>query len=709
MLRISSFSPLKRLIEAEAGNLVLWVPVFFGAGIAIYFALPFEPPVWLGAAVAVLLAILAISARNKPVRIALVMSMLICAGFSAASARTAALDIRTLTHKTRPIVIEGVIDAVEPARGRARVVLVDASDVAGRTHIPSRIRVSIPDPNRILAPGQRLRMRAVLRPPPPPIMPGAFDFQRKAYFDALGAYGYAMGAAVIVAENDPAGPDSLSRAIGNARRAITARVHAIAPDDPAAAVAAALLTGHRGFIDDATLDAMRDAGIAHLLAISGLHIGLVAGLVFAAVRAAIALIPRLALRFDGKKVAAACAIPAAAGYAVLAGFTVPTERALLMTGLMLTGILIDRRVLSLRTVALAALLILTTAPESLVSPGFQMSFAAVTALIAAYGWARDRRRRAGSDPRKGTIRRTLRYFFGVSATTVIAGCATAPFAIYHFQHVSAFGAIANLGAVPLAALWVMPMGLLTLATMPLGLHGVFAAAMIEGTSLILAVARWAQGIPLAAGDPAAPPVWGLACIVVGGLLLALFRSHARWIGVPVLAAGLAAPLFVTPPDIIVDGQARVVAVRGASGTLMLSSKRSARFETAGWQRRGGEGDRPTSAWPQDPETKVAGLRCDARGCLLSRHGVKIGIATDTASLADDCRLSGFIVALVPLPRSCGPPLGRIDRFDLWRAGTHALWIEKDGTVRIESVNGVRGRRPWTDAPESVVSIRDKAL
>ncbi len=697
-----AFENIKSAWMAERPQWALWLPVGIGAGVALYFALPTEPPSYLGAGASTIGLICLVQVQRDLLRIIAAGLLSVALGFTCAAWRTASVAAPVLDKRTGPLRISGTVEQVELSPSGARVVLSAPSFKSGRVrNPPAKIRLSVRGENSNiegLLPGDRIRATAILRPPPPPTMPGAFDFQRRAYFLGLGAYGFVLGDVEIV-ENDARAPPMtvrVRRAIETVRLQISRRVHGMQQGD-AGAVAAALLTGHRGYIGDHVLRVMRDAGIAHLLAISGLHIGLVAGFVYAAVRLGCAAVPRVGLRLNGKKLAAALAIPAALGYAVLAGFTVPTERAFLMTGLMLAGVLIDRRALSMRSVAWAAAVILVCRPESLIGPGFQMSFAAVTALIAAYSALSDWRRRRGNTSTPGPAGRFGRYLAGVIVTTVIASAATAPFAIYHFQHAAAFGLLANAVAVPLAALWVMPAGIITLSAMRFGMDALPLSVMCAGIEGILSSAGYLAGLPGAAFDLPAPPVWCLALTSIAGLWLALWRSKWRFFGFPVLALGLAGPIFATAPDIIIDGDARLIAVLHRDAAYLTSSGRRARFEAEAWRQRMGQ-SADSAVWRADAEAAQGRLRCDAQGCTVTVGQGLVAISTDAATLADDCRKSRMIVATVPVRRDCRPPWGIIDRFDLWRYGTHAITFT-DANPVVRTVNGERGRRPWVNWPD----------
>ena len=563
------------------------------------------------------------------------------------------------------------------------------------------IRLHRPGPG--LAPGRWLGVRAVLRPPPPPSAPGAYDFQRRAWFAGLGAVGYALGTPRAAPVPPGAETGGLRRWLAGLRQDIAERVRA-ALEGETGAVAAALLTGKRGAIPSMVLEAMRGSGLAHLLAISGLHIGLVAGIVFFGARAALALVPALALRMPIKKWAAAAALLAAFYYLFLAGATVPTQRAFLMIGRMLLAVLTDRTAITMRPVALAAVVVLALAPEALLSASFQMSFAAVIGLVAGYEALAPRFRawrRAGDGLRAGGWRAARLYLSGVAITTMIATVATAPFAIYHFNRLAAYGLAANLFAVPITGLWIMPWGLLACLVLPLGAEGVALVPMGWGIDAVVTIARTVSGWPGAVRVVPALPTVGLVLIAFGGLWLCLWRRPWRLLGVVALAAGFAAIALARPPDVLVTGDAKLVGVRAQDGGYMLSSRRAARFSAERWLARAGERD--ALAWPASGASPDGRLRCDTLGCIYRKDGRRLALILDSRAIPEDCHTAEVVLATVPIRPACPVPNHVLDRFDLWREGAHAIWIDAGG-VRIETVAGWRGTRPWV--PRRGIGERD---
>lgn len=360
------------------------------------------------------------------------------------------------------------------------VIAVDDIEDLAPEQQPHRVRLSLRTRGVAPVPGLAVRVRAVLMPPPEPAAPGAYDFARALYFKGIGVVGYAVGGLEV---RESAAPSSsvVAERIAAIRLGVASRIVAAMIDendqdidDQAAQVAVALLTGLRGRLSDETLSALRDAGLAHLLAISGLHLGLIAGILFFTVRLLLALNEPVALRYPIKKWAAIAALIGAFGYLLLTGATIPTQRAYIMVSLILFAVLIDREAVSMRPVAWAAVVVLVFRPESLLGASFQLSFAAVTALVAFYEWLRARST-FRSKPSLGA-RWVMLYFAAVMATTIVASLATAPFAAYLFNRVAVAGLIANLIAVPPTALWIMPWGLAAMVLMPFGLEALAAGA-----------------------------------------------------------------------------------------------------------------------------------------------------------------------------------------------------------------------------------------
>jgi competence protein ComEC len=725
---------LSESVAAERERWSLWLPVGLGFGIAFYFLLPAEPPLWPGIAAALAGAVLVVTgvragrreAQGRPVLVATgFAAALIGAGVAVAALRTMQVEAPILERRFGPEDVGGRIAYLEAARKRPRVVLERVSAAGLEPEgTPRTVRIRLIGHEPVLSVGEWISVWAVLRPPPGPAAPGAFDFQRHAFFQGIGAVGYALGRAhaadPLSAGGDGDRPgtgedvdaeagDIEERDLGAAgeswrlwlpalRQDVAARVLG-AIGGAEGAVAAALMTGERGAIPPKVIAAWRESGLAHLLAISGLHMGLVTGILFFSLRALLALIPPLALRFPVKKWAAVAALSGAFGYLAITGATVPTQRAFVMVALVLLAVLADRTAISMRLVAWAALVVLVLRPESLLGASFQMSFAAVVALVAVYEEATRTVPARGllhrwrwSDDDGRSWRRCLGFYVvGVALTTVIASLATAPFVVYNFNRFAAYGLAANMLAVPLTALWIMPWGLVAFLLMPLGLEGAALAPMGWGIGAVNWVAETVSSWPGAVVRVPAMPAAGIALVALGGLWLCLWRQRWRFLGLAAIAMGLASVPSSRPPDILVDGDAKLMAVRGEDGALALSSKRRARFRGEVWLRRAGQ--EHGAPWPRDGISADGRLACDALGCIYRAHGRTVALVSDERALAEDCGIADLVVSLVPVRGDCPAPQGVVDRFDLWRHGGHAIWVSAE-EIRVETVRAWQGDRPW---------------
>ncbi len=325
----------------------------------------------------------------------------------------------------------------------------------------------------------------------------------------------------------------------------------------------------------------------------------------------------------------------------------------------------------------------------MLGPSFQMSVAAVIALVAAYEAARPRLAEWRQGAGWGGL--LLLYLAGVLLTTAVASAATAPFALYHFQRLASYGLAANLAAVPLTAFWIMPWGLVAYLLMPFGLEGLALTPMGWGVAVLLWIARLAADMPGAALLVPAMPAWGLAVVAAGGLWLCLWQRRWRLLGVAAIAVGLTSIAAAPRPDILINHTGSLMAVRDADGGLAVSSNRRDRFVRDMWLRR--DGQAVAAAWPREGASADGRLMCDPLGCLYRRDGHTVALVRDPRALAEDCAVADVVVASVPVPWFC--PAGTVvDRFDVWRHGAHALTFTRRGVV-VDSVGRSNGDRPWT--------------
>lgn len=673
---------------AEGDRWLLWVPVMLGLGIGLYFALPVEPSIALSLSLfAAAASAIAFCGRSLALRITVVGLTLVFAGLVLAQQRAERVAAPVILEKSRSVAVTGRARSVEMLATKGYRLTVDHLLLSGipKPATPDRVRLVVRTKGEIPQAGDRIQTRAVIVAPSGPVMPGAFDFSRHAWFMKLGGVGYTVARVQIVDGVSEEDRGAFWWRVERYRMNLSERIRS-SLDGDSGAVAAALMTGQRKAIPENIVEDLRIAGLAHLLAISGLHIGLLAGVAFFGLRAVLALIPPVALRWPIKKWAAAAAIGVALFYTLVSGTSIPTQRAFAMTGLVLLGVILDRQAITMRLVALVATALLVMTPEVLINVGFQMSFAAVVALVATYEALRGRRWMA----QDGTVWGRVRvYFFALIVTTLVSDFAIASFAAFHFNRVASFSLISNLLAVPVMGLWIMPLAFFAFLLMPFGLEALALKPMGWGIDLVTDTAHWVAGWDGAAVQVPAFPIAAIAAVTLGGLWLALWSRPWRAWGLAPVALGLVLALNQTPPNLMVDGDGKLVALRTTTGALAFSDRRGGRMARETWLKRGGEAE--AVPW-RDLEDSEA-LACDSAGCVYRAGDQSIAILKRPDGAREDCARAAAIVSLVPIFERCNAATV-IDRFDLWRNGAHALWIE-EGAVTIRTAAQEQGTRPWS--------------
>ncbi|WP_407152324.1 ComEC/Rec2 family competence protein [Bradyrhizobium sp. ORS 86] len=676
--------------EAGAGRLLPWVPVAFGTGIAFYFAAEHEPVLWVTGAVSVALCFLAFLLRRQRLFPVIVMVAAVAAGFATATWRTARVAHAELARPMFSVALTGFVETRDIREKTDRFVLRVVSMESPRdTTKLERVRLSV---KKGTAPevGSFVQLKARLLPPLGPQRPGSYDFGRDLYFQGIGASGFVMGS-VKTTEPPASGGLALRYAalMQGLRDAIDARIRTTLDGDQRA-IATALLTGRRDAITTPVNDAMFISGLGHVLSISGYHMAVVAGVVFFAVRALLALFPALTAGHPIKKWAAAAALVAAAFYLMLSGAEVATQRSFFMTAVVLIAVIVDRRAITFRTLAVAALIVLVIAPEALVHPSFQMSFAATLGLVALVQIGMPSL--LASPDHSVTARVALwggREIAMLVLASLVAGLATTPYAAFHFHRVTPYGLLANLAAMPVVSAVVMPAGLLGLAAMPFGFDGVFWAIMGVGIDWMILVTQWVAALPGAVGRMAAFGTGPLIVASAGLVLLGLLRTPLRWSGAALLAVALIWALRVPQPDVLVSADGRNVAVRGGDGRLHLMRSGKDAFLVKEWLAA--DADARTAA---DPSLED-GVSCDESGCVAQgTGGMLVSLATRPEALVDDCERAALIVTVRPVPQGCAASV--IDAERLRRHG--ALMLRRIGggfAVDVVRPGGID--RPWSPA------------
>jgi competence protein ComEC len=692
---------LEAMADAEREQLPLWLPVGLMLGIGAWFWLP-DPNGWaafLAFASAAALGLLAAAGRRRWGRALAIFSLaaaLGCALIWVRSESVAAprLDRQGVAHFTAEILTVEQL----PAREMVRMMLAPR----GSPELPPRLRVNVDreKASAELRPGAVIRVRAWLMPPAPMSVPGAYDFARSAWFQRIGATGRSLGDIEVV---EPARDRGWRAAMARWRERLSAHVRS-SLGGPEGEIAATLATGDRGGISLEDAEAMRRSGLAHLLSISGLHVTAVVAAAMLLALKLLALSPRLALRWPLVLIAAGFGAAAGLGYTLLTGAEVPTIRACAAAMLVLAGIALGREALTLRLIAVGALVVLLFWPESLAGPSFQLSFAAVTAIVALHDHPRIRALLSRRD--EGFPRRLGRILLGLLLTGFAVEAALAPIALFHFHQAGLYGALANIIAIPLTTFVIMPFEALGLLFDLVGLGAPFWWAAGQGLSLLLWIARVTAASPGAVALLPTMPAGAFALMLAGGLWAALWRSRLRRLGAVPFTLGALWALATPAPDLIITGDGRHLAMVGADGDFAIL------------RGRAGDYVRSTLAETSGAEPDFVELEylpeasCSADMCAfeISRAGRTWQVlATRTShhipgpEMARACAAADIVVSDRRLPRSCVPRWLKADRALLARTG--GLAISFGSSPRVLSVSDSTGRHPWAIPPERRPSPR----
>ncbi len=695
---------LREAFLAERTRWFLWVPVLLGAGASVYFALPFEPVPTAGISALAGLCLLFALAWKRTARLSLclpLLAMLVCAaGFAIAQQRTRLVAAPIIAASPWPRTVAGEVLDVEPGESGARVVL-DHLVVEGLPPDATPVQVRLRLTRHSLPPrsGSVIRLRAVLMPPEGPAQPGAHDFRRDLFFERIGGVGYAMGRPIVI---QPASERPDGARLERLRQGVAAHVDAALGDTPQAAIVVAYLTGERGLIGQETADDMRASGLAHLLALSGMKVGLVAVLTFAACRLLLALLPGAAARTGSRKLAAVAGIAAAASYVAIAAAPVPALRSVLMSGMGMFAIIVGRQAISLRLAAIAACIVLCWQPESVTGVSFQMSFGAVIALISFYEAMQGSISRAYSHA--GRPRRIMLGFAKLVVTTLVATLVTSPLALFHFQQEANYSVFANAIAIPLNDIWIMPFGIVAMLLMPFGLDRWPLTAMgmgVHGMLLLAhAVARWPHAVTRVPSLPDA----ALVLLELGGLWVILWKGRWRRLGWMVAAAGCFAACFVRPPDVLVSEDGKRAAFRLRDGMLAVSKIGSRHdFTVDTWNRM--NAGRGLTLIPETGVVDDGRISCQSDGCLY-RHDPStppVVLLRDPAALSSYCSPGAIIISSSRVQAECAG--GRIiDGSSL--AATGALAMTAAGhSYEVTTVAGSTGLRPWSSSAAPEIRLR----
>ncbi len=701
---VSIIPILRNLIEEEqqARRPFLWLAPCAILGALFYAWVETEPSLFAAVGAFLLWSGLAIIIRTSS--IAASRCMMACAmiafGFLCGTIKTRLVDAPIL-QSSESGQLDALVETIDHQPAGSRLVLRPLVFNGRSEGLPERVRVKGPRLSGAYAivAGDQIRATVHLMPPPEAARPGGYDFARDAYFKGIGAVGSLNGPFVTLPTiSDLSLRIRFSVWVDNLRNDIAMRIYTVIGGE-SGAVAAALMTGKRGMISEETNEDLRGAGIYHVVSISGLHMVLAAGMIFYVLRLILGLVPAIALYWPVKKIAALGAMFGAFAYNIFAGSEVATERSLIMTLFLFGAILIGRPAISMRNLCFAVLLVVMLEPDSVTGPSFQMSFAAVAALIAVFertrpddrhisvGIATNRAQRAQPHtPVARAFGYLARHAKLVLITTLIAEAATAPYVIYHFQRFQSLGLIGNALSIPLIELVSMPIGFLGLLAMPFGLDAPFWQAMAFGVDPMLYVAKHVAALPIATGATQSISITSALVLSFGLVWIALWSSALRYLGlVPVLVGLILA--FQTPrPDVYVARDGSSLAFRKADGHLHVMGRGASDFMIEQWLTADGDMRRP-----DDPAIRTGSL-CNATGCLaelFDGRQIILGFAID--DLAEDCRLATVLVTPYQAPADCEAFV--IDRRTAERHGAVALAMTPQ-TITLTGARQANAQRPW---------------
>lgn len=688
--------------EEELRRPFLWRAVAAMAGVVLYFAANTEPSLTLCSGGLAVVALLAFVTRRHARAHALFLALaFVAAGFAAGAWRT--------TRVAAPIMprmgvgdLTGFVEEVDLRRAGARFILrvASAEGLPGDV-VPARVRLTTRGDPRFAA-GDFIALKARLMPPARAALPGGYDFARDAYFARLGGVGSALGRIEIMPPPDPA-PLSLRvfGAVDRMRNALAQRIDKTIGGD-AGAIAAAMVTGKRDFLSEAARDLIRRAGIFHIVTISGMQMTLVAGIFFVGLRRLLAMSQTLALNYPIKKWAAALAMIGAILYDIATGSRVGTERALIMTLIMLAAVLLDRPSLSMRNLALAVFVVVAFEPEAILGASFQLSFAAVGALIAVYEWRGAYLARSGKglvaspadrffEWREAVLDRLLHGPGALLVATLCATSATASFMAYDFHEISPYVLIGNPLTLAVIEFFAVPCALLGAALYPLGLDGLIWRWLEMGIHLIVWLAGLIASAPGASLQVKAFAPWSIFFLALAVLCAVVWRTWTlRAMAVPLALIGLVGATSGAGFDLAVSATGDAAAIRLPSGDLALLGKRPGAFAAEQWLRADADGRAAADA--------RGGVACDDDGCVgRLADGRFVALVVARGALIEDCARAAIIVTPLRAPEGCGAPLV-IDRNKLAETGAVALRFPKEGEALWTTARGVDEDRPWSPRP-----------
>lgn len=671
--------------QAELSRRFLWLPVLFGAGIGVYFALPMEPPPYLLPSLAAL-ALMAIWVLRHRARTPTMALALLLLGAAWASLFTHHQEPVILQESLTPRPVSGVVDDIQRTEHGVRITLaeVQIADLPAE-QTPQRVRISVrlKKDSALALPtiGDRLEMMAGMMTPMGPSLPHGFDFARFFFFRDLGAVGYGLPPWKIAA---PVESPDIYQQFMNWRLRLTENIIATLGSG-IGGVAAGLITGDAKAITEEDFENLRASNLYHIIAISGEHMVVIAGVIFVSLRLmALLLLPaRLKYRPQVKSLAAVVTLILVTLYLFVTGLPISAVRAYVMIALLLLAVVFHRQVDPMRSLAITALLMLMYNPSNLLEPGFQLSFAATMAIIALVEVLLLSPTAMHEQSRLQKFLRIVATMFLVS---VVAEAATGPLVAAQFNNISSYGVLANMLATPLVSLFLMPTVALFFILLPFGLESAALWLMGHGITLLLGIAEWIAGLPNAQLFVPSIPAYGVAMFALGLAWLCLWRTRVRRYGVIAMLFGVATITLNNPPDVLVGGGLKQIAFHTEDGYVLARGRPTSMLPEM-WANGLG--------YKQLPQAEPPHWRCDKLGCVARVNGIRIAFPIDAAALLNDCTQAQMVLTTFQNIDCASNKVRVISGDTLAQNSVTAMWIDENGKMRIETSSQWQGNRPWS--------------
>ncbi len=664
---------IKSSLQEEQKQWFLWLPVFYGIGILIYFSIPnlFNQKINILISILLLLQIFLFK-KEKYLFYIFIISFLISVGFLGAGIRSIYVQSPAIKEESNIVQVIGRIVTIETYKTGNRVILDNLTiDGITKKETPKKVRIVVFTALHEAKPGDIVSIRAKLLPPPKPVLPGAYDFSRYAYFEQIGAVGFAVSDILLIHQSY----NSFYERISRIRNQISLKLKDQIKGQEAE-IAKALFIGDAGGIKQNIMEDIRNSGLAHLLSISGLHLALVCFLFFASSRYLLALIPGISLRYNTKRLAAIIALIGSYLYLLMSGNPIPAQRAFIMSGMALFAIIIGRSGSPMRLVAIAATTVLVFTPENILSPSFQMSFAAVIALIAAFDFLKTY---LAEKQAVNKYNKILSYLINTTISSIVAGLATAPFAVYHFSRMSPYGILANLLAIPTTSIIVMPLGVISVLLMPFNLDWLVAPMLKISIDIIIQIANMVAALPMANSLIPAINNWQIITISFSFLWLCLWRGKIRVIGGGVIILTSFCVIFNTYPDVIINSDAKFFAVKNENDELLFSGNYGSRYAKEAWITRIGQEEIKTI---EKSDSKM--INCDLVGCVYIKNPYRLVIIKHPIGLERDCTQDVIFINITGIKYNCAIAKKQVTLYELKEKGTHEFYLTQKLVVRTVS-------------------------